>query len=286
MTPLPLSANTSGPQQPLDFRSWQQENPGIPGNWDQRRINENNDFQNDQYWERMGYTKGAPTTYADYENYLANYTAPAYDLPGVTPNPTGTISPISSDVEKSWIPGAREAEQIYNLGQPQLDPNDYLGTTMQNLMAMQNPQQNPYLLDMLQTGQSSVADQTMSSLGVHGRGPGSIDPTTGQVSDSALNLINDVGDYTSDFMGNQYQADMNRAISAALGGGDFIGRTLGTLQGQPWTNLQNYTDIVGGLTGTSPQQSRDSGASGWDKLLGLGSLALGFAGLPKIPGVT
>ncbi len=50
-------------------------------------------------------------------------------------------------------------------------------------------------------------------------------------------------------------------------------------QSQPYANLNQYVGAVSPLLGTSPPPDRDSGTSGWDKLMGLGGLALGFAGL-------
>ena len=46
-------------------------------------------------------------------------------------------------------------------------------------------------------------------------------------------------------------------------------------QNQPWQGLQNYANVASQLTGTSPQQPESPGTSGWDKLVGLGTLALG-----------
>ena len=137
------------------------------------------------------------------------------------PNPTGSIAGPPKDVEDSWKPGAQEAAEIYNLGQPQLDPSNYLDTTMQRLQEMMNPQANPYLDEMLERGQQSVADQFLSTMGQSGRGPGTFDPGTGQINDAALGYLNDLGGFTSDFLGGQYQQDMSRALQAMLGGGDF-----------------------------------------------------------------
>lgn len=182
---------------------------------------------------------------------------------------------FEDDIEDAWQPGALEATSIYNQGLGPLDPQGYLGATMANLQAMQDPTQNPYLLNMLQTGQEAVADQTMSSLGLAGRGPGTIDPVTGQVSDSTINLINNVGDFTSDFLGNQYQQDMNRAMNAINSGMTLTPDVLQLQQNQPWQNLNNYTNVVSRLMGTSPQQPNDPRTSGWDKLMGIGKLAIG-----------
>ncbi len=190
-------------------------------------------------------------------------------------NPAGMIGGTPSKLEDAWLPGAQEAEQIYNMGGLQLDPSGNLDATMANLMAMQDPQQNPYLLDMLQTGQQSIADQTMSSLGLSGRGPGTIDPMTGQVSDSAINLINNVGDFTSDFLRNQYQQDMARAMNAINSGRTVMPDVMQLQQRQPWQNLQNYSNVVSQLTGASTQQPNDPKTSGWDKLMGIGKIAIG-----------
>lgn len=190
----------------------------------------------------------------------------------------------TDNIEKSWVPGAYEAAAVYNQTNPNKGMGRYkrqMNQIMQTLQGMQDPSQNPYLMDMLSTGQQSIADQTMSSLGLSGRGPGMIDPVTGQVSDSALNLINNVGDFTTDFLGSQYQNDMNRALQASTIGGDMAGNYLGTVQNQPWNALQNYANIVAPLTGSSPQQPERYKTSGWDKLMGIGSMALGA----KIGGV-
>ncbi len=56
-------------------------------------------------------------------------------------------------------------------------------------------------------------------------------------------------------------------------------------QNQPWQGLQNYSNIASQLTGASPQQPESPSTSGWDKLVGLGSIGLGIAGLNKVPGI-
>lgn len=195
------------------------------------------------------------------------------------PNPTGNIGGAGGDLEDAWQAGVAEAQQIYNLGQPQLDPNNYLDQVHQNLMSLMRPQANPHLDAMLKKGQRSVAEEALSSMGLSGR-TATFDPVTGQVNDTALNMVNDIGDFTSDFLGSQYQQDMNRALQASLGGGDFISSSLQMMQNQPWKNLGNYANIFGQLTGSSPAMPDDPKTSGWDKLMGIGSLALGFAGLP------
>lgn len=186
------------------------------------------------------------------------------------------------DIEDAWQPGVLEATNIYNEGLPALDPNNYIGQTLANLQQMQDPTQNPYLMQMLSTGQESIADQTLSSLGLSGRGPGTIDPVTGQVSDSALNLINNVGDYTSDFLGNQYQNDMNRALNAMNSQLTVGTDALALQQGQPYANLRQYRDIFAPIVGatTGAQQPYDPKTSGWDKLMGIGKLGIGIASIP------
>ena len=193
------------------------------------------------------------------------------------PNPGGMIGSAGDDIEDSWVAGGQEAGDIYNLGAPQLDPSGYLTGTMANLYGLQDPQSNPYLQDMLATGNQAVAEGVMSSLGRSGRGLGSIDPVTGQVSDSTVNLIDQVGNYTNEFLGNQYQNDMNRAMSASLGGGDFMSNTLQMMQDQPWNNINNYASTLATLRGMPAQQPDDS-VSGWDRLIGGATALAGLGG--------
>ena len=182
-----------------------------------------------------------------------------------------------SDIEDYWQPGVLEATRLYNQGLDPLDPMGYLDQSMANLQMLQNPQQNPYLQDMLKTGQQSIAEQTMGSLGLSGRAPGMIDPVTGQASDSAINLVDNLGDFTTDFLGNQYQQDMNRAMQATQAGLTLTPDVLNLQQSQPWVNLGRYTDVASRLTGSSPQQPNDPKVSGWQKLMGIGQLGIGGA---------
>lgn len=198
------------------------------------------------------------------------------------PSPTGSIAGAPNDIQDAWQAGTQEAAEIFNLGQPQLDPMGYLSGTMANLYGMQDPTSNPYLDTMLERSNQAIADQVLSSMGMSGR-TGTIDPATGRVNDAAINMIDAVGDNTRQFLGQQYQTDMNRAMQAMLGGGGFMSDTLQMMQSQPWKNLQNYASIVGQLTGSSPQQPKEQGSSSWDQLMGLAGLGLGFAGLPSNP---
>ena len=200
----------------------------------------------------------------------------------VMPNPTGAMGGFEDPLSKTglrdaWYPGAKEAKQIYNLGAQQLDPSGYLDTSLQNLIAMQDPTVNPYLDAMLAKGQESITDQFMSGVGASGRGMGGIGPG-GQINDVGVNYMGELGDWTNEFLGNQYQADMNRAMTAIQGGVTAAPGVLSLQQSQPYANLQNYTDIVSRLTGSAPSGavgSSDGGVSGWDRLMGLGSLGIG-----------
>lgn len=170
------------------------------------------------------------------------------------------------------------ADQIYlnERGTP-VDPNNYMDTTLQNLVAMQSPQQNPYLDTMLGKSNEAIADQVFSSYGRSGRGPGVIDPASGQVSDTAVNFIDQIGDNTRQFLGNQYQSDMNRAMQAITTGATTMPGALQFQQDQPWMNIKDYSDIVGAMTGIAP--TRNAGApdaSGWERLLGLAGLGYGL----------
>ncbi len=105
--------------------------------------------------------------------------------------------------------------------------------------------------------------------------------------------------YQNQFSQNQaladmYNTDQNRAITAAqlMPGMQNEQATLATLLNTlgvqqdelaqqnanlPWQNLQNYANIISTLQGSQPVAQEES--SSLDRLLGLGSLAIGFGGL-------
>ena len=68
--------------------------------------------------------------------------------------------------------------------------------------------------------------------------------------------------------------DQNALNSAA----SFLPGMLSQIQNQPYSNLANYANIVSQLTGSSPQQAEQQKTSGFDKLIGLGTMAGGLSG--------
>lgn len=387
---------------PLTFQQWQQQNMQGTGT----RLHDKNDYMfNDpsKYLIQNGYAfdrslAGTMGGYQDYLNTLPGQATPAFPVtqnPNL-PNATGNIQSFGSnpDIEDSWIPGAVEAQQIFNQGLPELDPMGYIDQSMANLAGPNaftnqignfnapnfsmpgsasalrrtdtgnqyagdlagintgNPfldqfqgyvsQMNPYADQLYKIGADKIRDRINSQFGAAGQG------------DSPLNLdtqLADLGDYTAQFYGGIYGDQQQRMLDAMTRGADvystgvgqginaltaagglqrdatgqridalsrhgdlaldtrglnLAGRELGldalktgagltnqqnvnaaTLipgllsgeQSQQWLPLQQYANIVSQLTGSSPQQTRDPGASGWDKLMGLGSLLIGAGGL-------
>lgn len=239
----------------------------------------------------------------------------------ITPVPVipGQMMPIGNNIENAWIPGAQQAEAIYNEGGLPLDPNNYLANTMASLNGPNpytsqlgefdpnNPainkfnqfmpgSTNPYADQMFDISADRIQDQINSQFGAAGQGSSS-----GNLNEQ----ISQLGDYGAKFYGGIYDADMNRGLQATQGQSnaylDASGQRLNALgqaqtgrqsstnaaatflpgiqsqiQNEPWSNLRQYSDIVGQLTGSSPQQPKEQGSSGWDKLIGIGSIAAGL----------
>jgi len=118
--------------------------------------------------------------------------------------------------------------------------------------------QNQLGLDALGTAQSGWGDSTMANLSAQ------------QAATTAY--------------GNQDQQSLDAQIAAAAAQqnatnatASFLPGMLSQAQMEPYNNLSAYTDIVSRLTGTSPQTAEAS-SSGWDKLIGLGTMAGGLSG--------
>ena len=228
------------------------------------------------------------------------------------------MSPIGTNIEDAWIPGAEQANLIYNEGLPALDPNNYLQNTMAalngpnpytsqlggfnaNNPALQQFDQfmpgntNPYADQLFNLGADSIQDRLNSQFGASGQGSS---------SGNLVNQARDLGAWNAKYYGGIYDADMNRALEATQGksnayldasrqrldalGQAQTGQQASTnaaatflpgiqqqIQNEPWNNLQQYSNIVGQLTGSSPQ-SNDPKSSGWDKLIGIGTIAAAF----------
>ncbi len=206
-------------------------------------------------------------------------------------NPTGNIGHV--DKLKYWmIPGINEAEQIFNQGLPDIGPQ--LGQTIDSLASPDNPflqglqdfqsQSNPYADELFNRGADQISNQINSQFGLSGQSG---------VRNSSLNLdsqIRDLSAFGGDFYGGIYDNQQNRYLDSLKTGGQQFNQqqvAAGSLlpgllqlqQSQPWANLQNYTDIVSRLGGGYQPSQKTEDSSGFDKLLGLGSLGVGIAGL-------
>lgn len=275
-------------QTPLSFQAWQQENPGTPGNWGDREITDRNNWWSDRMWNNAGYTRGQPTTYADYEHYLNNFapTDPVNGNPAAPVLPTGTIANPPGNIENVWQPGVGEATQVFNQGIPDITSGlqgvvDNLNQDNPFIQGFQNfqSQANPYADELYNIGADQIRDRINSQFGMAGQG------------NSSLNLdaqLEALSPYTAQFYGGIYDAQQDRALRALQGGagafqgqqttrGSLVPGILGAIQSQPYANLSNYTDIVSRLTGSAPYAGREpERASGFDRLLGLGTVLTPF----------
>lgn len=277
---------------PLPFDAWLQENP-LPTvksfeEWNSTRapfnLGSNLSEQREQYNNYARNFNPPNTSQADYQTYLNSFGA----TPTGPTNPTGNIGTVS-EIEDVWQPGVNEASQIFNQGIPDISPQ-IQGLIDQNqnpnnpfLQGLQNfqSQANPYADQLFDMGAERIRDQINSQFGRAGQGS------------SSLNFdkqLQDLSDYGAQFYGNLYNQQQDRALQS-LGMGNqafqnqfaqqqsFTPALLQTLQSQPYANLQNYTDIVSRLTGSAPFAPEPERASGFSRLLGLGSVlgGLGFS---------
>jgi hypothetical protein len=165
--------------------------------------------------------------------------------------------------------------------------------------AFTNGGSNPYADQMFDISAAKIRDQINSQFGSAGQGSSS-----GNLDEQ----ISQLGDYGAKFYGDIYNADQDRALQATQGrvnayqgqnqlgldalsgaatanqnqinsAGSFLPGIQAQIQNQPYNNLSQYANIIGQLTGSSPQQAKQPGAegsSGFDKLLGVGAIAASF----------
>jgi hypothetical protein len=156
-----------------------------------------------------------------------------------------------------WQAQSPYLESLYQQAQTnlaQFQPDNNIGSqAMQSWQNQINPQGNPYL--------QSTVDQYRQNLGQLDMQTGGQAALTGgygggrQGVEQALNQQN-VGNQLGQFMGQQYQADMNRA-STALGQGQTV---LGL---QPWQQqnqaLGQYSGLIGAPTVLDQNSMQSSG---------------------------
>ena len=224
--------------------------------------------------------------YPSFESWMAagGMSAPPYgggggggvgsdrDRPGVIP--------YEGSLEDAWQPGAMEASQIYNdkkarkkarRAQKRFDKN-YINPTLNALMEMQDPSMNPYLDEMYNIGAENIRNSMFDSLGSSGRGRPIYDESIGG-NDVFANHVDSLSNFGTQFYGNAYNQDMNRALDA---GQSMLTLGPGIQQeryNRPWNDLQSYTDIVSRLTGSSPAEQPDNGSNNLMSALGTGIAA-------------
>jgi hypothetical protein len=120
-------------------------------------------------------------------------------------------------------------------------------------------EQNALGLNALGTAQSGWGDSTNADLAARGLG---VDAYANQDAQrlSALQAA-----------GGMQQNATNSAAS-------FLPGILSQIQNQPYNNLDQYSQIVSRLTGSSPQKAEQEKTSGFEKLIGLGTMAGGLSG--------
>lgn len=145
--------------------------------------------------------------------------------------PSSTVTPFSTETGQGLDAITQRATQ----GSPLLQAGQQgLLNTIQGQGFQQNPfldqGQNPQLQDMLRMGQDSIRNQLSGQFAQGGRfGPGAMVAEQGRA----------LGDFTSQFLGSQYQQDQNRRFGAYEGE---RGRQFGAFGQAPGMAQADYAD--------------------------------------------
>lgn len=167
---------------------------------------------------------------------------------------------------------------------------------MQSLLGMMNPQQNPYLDQMVQSASRGLIQNYGENVlpGIQGQATaaGHYGSSRQGIAEgiAARGLTDSLSDISTGLYGGQYQSDMNRALSAAgqyTGGQQAGAGILSSLSGQefgqrmnqlstllgghaqlpqvPWAPLAAYSNVVGAPATTQESINRNQ-SSGWNVL--------------------
>lgn len=215
------------------------------------------------YWIRLGYPDyqtwfdaGMPTN-VTYSQFASAQGGGGGGRPG--------RMGVPGSLEDAWQPGAAEATQIYNSlnsgrkgkrrqRQMRRDYRKYLRNTMDSLMELQDPSMNPYLDEMYNIGAENLRNEMFNSLGSSGRGRPIYDVgANGQPmgNDVFANYVDNLSNFGTQFYGNAYNQDMDRALSAGQAMMTMGPSVLDYRNSIPYADLNNYADIVSRLTGSS-----------------------------------
>lgn len=146
-----------------------------------------------------------------------------------------------------------------NLGGAMGNTQNMMNTIMPAWQNQINPQGNPYLAQMGQSGLDQLnrnfQNNIMPGITSGAMGSGSLGSSRQGIAQglAAQGVAQAGGDFLNNLYGQQYQQDQNRAMSAM--------QMLPMLQGSQWGDLQNLAGIIGGPTvlGESSSNSKRIG---------------------------
>lgn len=163
----------------------------------------------------------------------------------------GTQSPYLSDLysqAQGALPGAQA--QAGQIGQQGIN-------AWGNML---NPQGNPYLQAMNQQGLNQIGEtyqnQILPGINNAAMGAGSLGSSRQGIAQglAAQGATREMGNFTTNLYGQQYQQDQNRAMGALA--------MLPQMQNSPWAALQGYQQMIGGPTVLGSSSGRSKSLQG------------------------